>query len=140
MNVIHYIADLGMFFQENHRVLRRDGLALTVTDSEEDIRERAMCRYFPEIVEIELQRYPPIPHILNQMKQAGFFECWVGHARRDFRMDWNHFERFKNKAYSSLRLISEGNYQAGMVHLEKDIREGKALGNELYTYVWGRKR
>ncbi len=138
VNVIHYIADLGLFFRENHCVLQPGGLVLTVTDSEEDIRSRSMCRYFPEIVEIELRRYPSIPDILTSMKHAGFSECWVGHARQDFRMDWGHFEKFKNKAYSSLRLISEGNYRAGMIRLEKDIQDGNAMGNELYTYVWGR--
>lgn len=137
VDVIHYIPDLEHFFTQMRRVLRPAGLALTITDSSEDIRGRTMAAYFPEIVAVELRRYPTIERIQQAMQTAGFSRTWTHHTRREVPFTPALLERYRSKAYSSLRLIPEAAYQAGLARLEQDYAAGQAAAHELYTLVWG---
>jgi len=59
VDVIHHVEDRPAYFREAHRVLTSGGRLCTVTDSEEIIRTRVpLARYFPETIDVELQRYP----------------------------------------------------------------------------------
>ncbi len=137
VDVIHYIPDLVHFFGQARHLLHPGGLVLTVTDSSDDIRQRTLTEYFPETCPNELQRYPSIERIRQAMQQAGFARTWLSHSRRDFPIDAERLERFRNKAYSSLRLIPEPAFQHGLARLSADVAAGTAQGRELYTLVWG---
>ena len=56
VDVIHYINDLSVFFQEGRRVLKPGSKLLIATDSEDDLRHRSLTLFFPEILEHELAR------------------------------------------------------------------------------------
>src|SRR5262249_32760357 len=58
VDVIHHLVRLDRFFAEAGRALAADGHLLIVTDSKETMHERGLTTYFPEILEVELQRYP----------------------------------------------------------------------------------
>lgn len=139
VNVIHYISALERYFGEAFRILKPGGIVLTVTDSEQDIRRRATSYYFPETVAVELARYPSIDSIEAAMRKAGFARIWISHTERLLRLDEGHLERYRQKAFSCLRLISEAGYREGLRRLEEDVQSGKAVGREVYTYVWGCK-
>jgi len=137
INVIHYIKDLSCYFSEAWRVLKAGGALLTLTDSEEDIRCRSMSRYFPETVANELQRYPSIASIRQSMRAAGFKSIRITHMQRGYTLTGEHLEKFRNKAYSCLRLIPEEAFQAGMERATLEIATGHARGHEVYTGIWG---
>lgn len=139
VNVIHYIPDLGSYLREAARILKPGGVVLTVTDSEADIRNRTMAKYFPEIVDVELQRYPPIAKIEAAMQAAGFDQTWITHTEQTFPLDESRLEPYRNRAYSSLRLIPDERFRTGLQRLEADVRHGDVQGHEIYTFVWGRK-
>jgi SAM-dependent methyltransferase len=139
VNVMHYLTDLGGFFAEAYRVTKPGAVAVTVTDSEEDLRRRTQCRYFPETLDVELKRYPPISAIRAAIEQTGWVEVQCTHTERTFPLDRAMLQRFRNKARSSLRLISPAGFQAGMTRLERDLSTGNVLMTESYTYVWARK-
>lgn len=77
VNVLHYIKDLYHCFSESYRILRDRGIILTVTDSEEDIRNRAMSKYFPESVENDLRKYPSIKIIVDEIKKVRFRDIGI---------------------------------------------------------------
>ncbi len=58
VDVIHHIDNLATFFAECARVLQPGSRLVLVTDSEETFRQRSLTKFFPEILSIELQRYP----------------------------------------------------------------------------------
>src|SRR2546425_708522 len=62
VDVIHHIEGgrLATFFSEAVRVLMPGGRLVLVTDSEDTLRQRSLTKFFPEILAIELQRYPPL--------------------------------------------------------------------------------
>jgi SAM-dependent methyltransferase len=139
VNVIHYIPDLHHFFAEAWRVLRPGGIVVTVTDSEQDIQERTMSRYFPGTVAVELARYHPIATIERAMHQCGFGMIEISHTRHEFTLDQTRLTGYRNKAFSALRLLPEEEFERGMRQLEDDVRRGGRMGREVYTYVWGIK-
>lgn len=139
INVIHYAKDLRHSFNELHRVLNNDGIVLTVTDSEDDIRNRTMSRYFLESIELELKRYPSIDLIIKKMKSAVFKDIQITHTEYKRLLTVDDLEKFKNKAYSALRLISQECFNKGIRDMINDIEKGAGELVEVYTYVWGRK-
>lgn len=139
VNVIHYIKDLHYYFSESYRVLGNKGTILTVTDSGKDIRKRTMSKYFPESMENELKRYPSIEKIINEIEKVGFRKIETTHTDYTYQITEKELEKFKNKAYSALRLISKDCFEKGISKMTEDVKKGKCEGNELYTYVWGAK-
>lgn len=138
VNVIHYLKDLVSHFREARRVLRPGGLMITVTDSEDDIRERTMTRYFPGIVEAELARYHSVAALTGAMAQAGFREIGVAHTRHSNAFGEPDMDRFRRRAFSALRLIPDDAFGRGLARLEADYAAGPVELLELYTYVMGR--
>lgn len=139
VDVIHYITDLRRYFKEAFRVLDQGGAILTVTDSPEDIRMRTMSHYFPESLDIELKRYPRIEILEDTMYKAGFTGIRTTHTRYEFILNESHLEKYAHKAFSSLRLISSECFTIGLERLSEDIRMGRGMGIEVYTYILGIK-
>ena len=141
VNVIHYLRDLDLvaYFAEAHRVLRSGGTVVTVTDSEEDIANRTMTQYFPETVSHERARYHPVSRLQAAMSVRGFLGQRVGHTRREGMMQTADLDRYRNRIFSSLRLISDEEFARGLARLEADYAAGRRDLVELYTYVCGVK-
>ncbi len=139
IDVIHYVEDLKHYFKEINRVLNKDGIVLTITDSEEDLKSRTITKYFPESLEIEKKRYPGVNKIVENMENNGFKKIEITHTEREYKMSEEVFQKFKNKAFSSIRLISDGSFEKGIKKIEEDMKNNKCLVKELYTYIWGVK-
>gem|GEM_PF-353830 len=141
VNVIHYLRDLELvaYFGEAQRVLRPGGTIVTVTDSEEDIANRTMTKYFPETVPHEQARYHPVSRLQAAMRTVGFLEQRVGHTRREGVMQTADLDSYRNRIFSSLRLISDEEFARGLARLKADYAAGRRDLVELYTYVCGVK-
>jgi len=137
VDVIHYIRDLDQYFGEARRVLRPGGMVVTVTDSEEDIAGRTITRFFPETVPHELARYHPVRRLAAAMGRAGFGPTGTDHTSYETEMVEASVERFRQRAYSSLRLIADEEYRRGLAKLEAAWAAGPCQIVELYTYCWG---
>jgi ubiquinone/menaquinone biosynthesis C-methylase UbiE len=135
-DVIHHIRDRDAYFREAARVLLPAGLIVTVTDSHDNIsRRRPLSSHFPETVSIELQRYPPVPRLLDEMARAGFVEPRLVEVSRDYDLD--DIQAYRDRAFSSLLLIEEEAFRRGISRLEADLARGPIPCRSLYTMIWG---
>lgn len=135
VDVIHHVQDRDAYFREARRVLAPGGRLCTVTDSADDIARRVpLSAYFPETVSIELARYPAIDTLESELKAAGFHG--VGPETVEFEYDLHNATAFRERAFSSLHLIDEAAFTAGLSRLEHDLAEGPVRSLSLYTLLW----
>jgi ubiquinone/menaquinone biosynthesis C-methylase UbiE len=138
VDVIHHVAGEAAFFCETARTLRPAGRVCTVTDSEAIIRRReVLSGYFPETVEIEVARYPRIAQLMAWMVAAGLVDPAVVTVEEPYEL--TSAQPFRDRAYSSLHLIPEAAWQAGLERLERDLAQGPIRGALRYACVWGQK-
>jgi SAM-dependent methyltransferase len=138
VDVIHHVADKAAFYHEAARILRPKGQICTVTDSAEIIRRREILSgYFPETVERELARYPRIAQLEAWMGDAGLNGSTVVTVQAPYEI--TSVQPFRDRAYSSLHLIQEEAWRAGLQRLEHDLARGPVWGVARYACVWGLK-
>jgi ubiquinone/menaquinone biosynthesis C-methylase UbiE len=138
VDVIHHVSGRAAFIREAFRVLQPGGKLCTVTDSEWIIRNRRpLSVYFPETVEMELQRYPKIADLRSLMEGAGF--GGLDEETVEFAYERTEIEGFRARAYSSLHLIPEEAFQRGLRRLEQDLRAGPIPCVSYYLMLWGKK-
>jgi ubiquinone/menaquinone biosynthesis C-methylase UbiE len=137
VDVIHHITDKAAFYQQVRRTLRPGGRVCTVTDSEDIIQRREILSgYFPETVEIELARYPRLAQVQAWMARAGLEDLDVVTVEEPY--DLTGAQPFRDRAYSSLHLIAEEAWLAGLARLEHDLAHGPIPGIARYACIWGR--
>ena len=109
-----------------------------MTDSEETIRQREpLALYFPETVGYELNRYPTIDEMNRHSLAAGFTVIHQEIVETPFVL--NNIERYSNKAFSCLRLISEESFRAGIEKLGRDLENGPIACVSRNFIVWNQK-
>jgi ubiquinone/menaquinone biosynthesis C-methylase UbiE len=138
INVIHYIADLRHYYNEAHRVLKKNGLVLTISASTEEMK-KYLLKYFSEFGQNSEKSESMFEMIKQSMKLAGFKDINVTYTNYTYKMTENHIMPLKNKAYAWTRLLSEQCLQNGLRKMKKDIEKDRCEGNEYYVYIWGRK-
>ena len=129
---------LAAHYREAFRVLAPGCQVCTVTDSEEIIRHRQpLSVYFPETVEVELVRYPRIDDLRRMMSDAGFSA--IHDATVESALTTTDIGPYRDKAFSSLHLISSEAFERGIRRMEDDLRRGPIQFVSRYTLLWGAK-
>jgi ubiquinone/menaquinone biosynthesis C-methylase UbiE len=135
VDVIHHINDRRSYFREALRALRPGGHLCTVTDSPADIRDRVpLSSHFPETVPVELARYPSIETLTAELEEAGFGAITTTGVSRTYAL--TESTAYRNRAFSSLHLISREAVTSGLARLEADLARGPITAVSRYTLVW----
>jgi len=136
IDVIHHVLNRPAYFQEAQRVLKQGGMLCTVTDSAEDIHNRVpLSSHFPETIELELRRYPSIDLLRDEMADAGFLSIVASQTRTEY--DLIDAAPWRDKAFSSLHLITPEQHASGMARMQADLERGPIHAVSLYTLLWG---
>ena len=139
VDVVHHLGDRGQVFRECLRVLRPGGSLCLVTESAEMIRRREPhASYFPAAVEIELARYPSVVALKSELQAAGFAE--LQELEVECHAELTDIEPYRTKVHSSLQLMSNSTFDAGIERLEQDLRSGPIPYTWRYLLLSGTKR
>jgi ubiquinone/menaquinone biosynthesis C-methylase UbiE len=138
VDVIHHVSDRPAYFREANRVLKKSARVCTVTDSEDILyRRQPLSVYFPETVEVELQRYPRISDLRAMMVEAGFGNLQEFVAEIPYSL--SDIQSYRAKAFSSLHLISAQAFERGIQRMEEDLLAGPIPCVSRYLLLWGTK-
>lgn len=141
-DVIHHIPDIGMMFKELNRVLKEGGHLCIVTESHKQIESRFWIKYFPTTLEVEEQRYPDIPEIIESATKNGFVfsKIETTDANHKHSISQYFLMLVENKGYSMFHLISNDDYECGLAYLKNDYnKQAEIEYNHGETFVWLKK-
>ena len=130
VDVIHHINDLSRFFAEAHRVLVPEGRLAIVTDSENTLRHRSLTTFFPEILPIELARYPSVSMLHNRANPVGLQLVSEEGVAGTIAIDEEFLGRLEAKCSSAMRLMDPMAHTAGMAR----VRAAGATGERWASY------
>jgi len=137
VDVIHHLMSTTSYFREAFRVLKPSGTICTMTDSERNIRNRKpLSQYWPSTVNVDLKRYHAISMLKQQMSDIGFVDIDERYIQSTFEI--RDITPYREKAFSCLHLIPEGEYLRGMQSLQEDLKAGPVQRVSMYTCLWGR--
>jgi cyclopropane fatty-acyl-phospholipid synthase-like methyltransferase len=117
VDVIHHITDLHAFFSEARRVLQTRGNLLLVTDSEETLRQRSLTRFFPQVMSVELARYPPIADLHRIAAECGLQLQGEEPAEGNVLLTDQFVRSLEAKCSSAVRLLAQSDFEAGMARV-----------------------
>jgi ubiquinone/menaquinone biosynthesis C-methylase UbiE len=138
VDVIHHITDRARYFSEAFRVLKPGGLLATLTDSDETIRKRMpLAFYFPETIEHDLKRYPDIRELKQYSRKVGFQVGSEEVVETPYTL--NNIDRFSQKAFSCLKLISEESFIKGIETMKRDLEAAPIQCVSRNFVLWNKK-
>jgi SAM-dependent methyltransferase len=130
VDVIHHIENLSRFFEEAHRTLVPGGRLAIVTDSETTLKRRSLTAFFPEILPIELARYPSVSLLHNRANQVGLQLVSEEEVTGTVALDEEFLARLEAKCSSAMRLMEPMAHAAGMAR----VRAARAKGEQWASY------
>lgn len=122
VDVIHHVSDAAAYFVEAFRVLAPRRTLTTVTDDSETVRGRVHAHYFPEVIGVELARYPSLRSLRTAMRAAGFEDVRVSDPESAYQI--SDSAAYAERAFSSLHLIPEAAFVHGLRRLDADLQRG----------------
>ncbi len=138
VDMIHYVREPARYFAGALALLKPGGVLCTATDSEWIIRNRVpVARYFPSTVEVELARHHPIGTLLAELERTGY----TGGQQRLFESTYELTDpaKYREKAFSSLHLIPEKEFTAGLAALTGALAAGPMQANNRTCAVLARR-
>jgi ubiquinone/menaquinone biosynthesis C-methylase UbiE len=138
VDVIHHVVDRVGYFLEAFRVLKPGGLLATLTDSDETIRKRIpLAFYFPETIEHDLKRYPDIRDLKQYSCEVGFQVVSEEVVETPYTL--NNIDKFSQKAFSCLKLISEESFVKGIERMKRDLEAAPIQCVSRNFVLWNKK-
>lgn len=141
VDVIHHIKDIKTMFKNIYRLLRKEGTVFIFTDSYENIKNRLTTKYFPETLEVELNRYQSTEEIFEAMRNNNFID--IKPDNLDMGCDKNAGEKLiklaEKQGYSMFNLISQEAIDRGIESIRQDLVKGKVVYNGKASYISANK-
>jgi len=136
VDVIHHIQGKSEYFKEALRVLKPGGIVCTVTETHEMLKDRTpQSDYFYASALADMKRYPPIEDLKTLMFDAAFSQIKEFSVSDIYEV--SEATSYREKAYSSLLLISDEEFQTGLEKLVADLANGPIAGKSERLCLWG---
>ncbi len=121
MLVIHLV-DRGRALAELHRVLKADGRLVIATFRPEHFERLWLAELFPSLAGIDRSRFPDPLELAAGLEAAGFDRVRIRDlAQRATVSRADALERIRGRYISSLALLPEDEYRAGLARAEREL-------------------
>jgi ubiquinone/menaquinone biosynthesis C-methylase UbiE len=133
LNSFHHFSSKERFIHEARRVIRpKGGILIIGLDPHTGLDRWWIYDYFPQVIDIDRQRYPSTPTIRQMLTAAGFVNCRTVEA-----LHWPvilpahvalQSGQLAKTSTSQLTLLSDAEYKTGISRLVRDIETVEAKG------------
>ena len=137
-DVIHHIRQLDDMFLNLFDAAESGAKFCVCTESPHQLGEKYWIRYFPEILEADLQRFYPIQKVVRSGQSAGWEHRETITTENELvaAISPNFIERVRHKTLSVFHLIPEEAYRRGLALMEADYQaQIPLLQREGYTFI-----
>lgn len=127
------------FFRELRRTVVPGGRVMFATVDHEQILNHVLTRWFPKLAETDTARFPDVPVLEEELRAAGGGEIGREVIMRQRPIgDAAYLERVKGRFISTLELLDEEEFRAGVRRMEKELAEKGHLGDVSWygTLLW----
>jgi SAM-dependent methyltransferase len=137
INALHHFSDKMTFMKEARRVIRRGGRLMSISlDPHTECERWWVYDYFPQVVNLDKNRYPSVHEICQIMMSSGFTECHTLEAQHRVlcipARQALECGRLAKTVTSQLALLSDDEYIQGINQILRDI-EAAEDHNEVLT-------
>ena len=124
MRLVVHLVDRGLALPELARVLAPGGRATIATFTEGHFEWYWLTSVFPEVWEIDRKRFPSPAALESELLGAGFASARTTtlRQRRPIRRE-DALDRIRGRYISTLRLLDEDTYAAGLARAEHELPE-----------------
>ena len=139
--VLHALRDRPAAYRELARVLQRGGRAVFASFRPEHFQGFYLNRYFPSIPVIDGARFPDPVAVAAELAAAGFADVRVVGIDQPVAPEPAELlERVRGRYISTLHLVPEGEYAAGLALLERELADGvRPSGTLRWALIGGRR-
>lgn len=124
MRLVIHLVDRGRALPELSRVLAPGGRTTIATFTEGHFEWYWLTSVFPEVGEIDRKRFPPPETLEAELMAAGFASARTTTLRqRRSIVRADALERIRGRYISTLRMLDEDTYAAGLARAERELPE-----------------
>lgn len=115
-------------FFEAYRVLKNNGILIVKTCSHNNLRKRPFNELFPSALPINLQRYPDIPILRDDLEKVGFkiLKVLPTYTEQELKTS-DLLYSTKNKHNTTLALLPKNEFMRGYKVLQKKFENTKKI-------------
>jgi SAM-dependent methyltransferase len=140
VHLVVHLVDRGRAFPEFARVLARGGRVVIATFAPSHFGRIWLARYFPSLPELDRQRFVHPARLADELVACGFGGLRLRHVGQEARVGRaDALERIRGRFISTLWLLSEEEYRAGLERAERELPEVTTYTRE-WTLVSGELR
>ena len=125
---LHYIKNRQDLVTECYRILKASCPLVFLTSSHDQLEQLhpILVEFFPSLIERDKERFPDIPELDHCFQEAGFKNIRHGELIIDkIPIDILYLEKVKNRFVSTFFLISDEEFNRGVVKLEAFIKNNE---------------
>jgi len=130
VDVIHHITKPDVCFKEARRTMKENGVLLIITDSFDDMEKRSLTKFFPEILEIEMDRYPSVDELNLFAGTNGLQLIETKQLNGETELTDDFVSKLEQKCSSAMRLMPDELHKKGMAR----VKEAQKKKEKWYSY------